>query len=139
RVGAQTPEGHLESDYLAFGATEHDARDALGKTPIGDVKALLDRLIDERRGSSTTRRWWDAMRDEGGDATEGRADRRSTASSSRAPAVCGAFAPTTARPSTRRCADGSRNRTPDAAATDRSAATPYARRPRCSGSPSATT
>ena len=70
RIGAQTPEGHLESDYLAAGATEHDAREALGKTPVGDVKALLDHLISERRGSETTRRWWDAMRDEGGDASE---------------------------------------------------------------------
>ena len=70
RIGAQTPEGHLESDYLAHGVTEHDARDALGTTPIADVKALLDQLIDERSGSSPTRRWWDAMRDEGGDAPE---------------------------------------------------------------------
>lgn len=70
RIGAQTPEGHLESDYLASGASEHDALDSLGRTPIGEVKALLDRLIDERRGSASPRRWWDAMRDEGGDATE---------------------------------------------------------------------
>lgn len=70
RIGAQTPEGHLESDYLAFGATEGAARDALGETPIGDVKALLDRLIEERRGAPPARRWWDAMRDEGGDEAE---------------------------------------------------------------------
>ncbi len=69
RIGAQTPEGHLESDYLASGATEDAARDALGETPIGDVKALLDRLIEERRGAPPVRRWWDAMRDEGGDET----------------------------------------------------------------------
>jgi len=67
RVGAQTPEGHLESDYLAAGATEQSARDVLGRTPIADVKALLDRLIADRRGAATTRRWWDAMRDEDGD------------------------------------------------------------------------
>ncbi len=71
RIGAQTPEGHLESDYLASGMTEPEARTALGKTPVADVKALLDRLIGERRGAaSSTRRWWDAMRDEGGDETE---------------------------------------------------------------------
>jgi hypothetical protein len=67
RIGAQTPEGHVESDYLAFGPTERDARDSLGHTPLDDVKALLDRLIAERRGTEATRRWWDAMRDEGGD------------------------------------------------------------------------
>lgn len=67
RIGAQTPEGHLESDYLATGATEQDARAALGATRLEDVKALLDRLIDERRASNPTRRWWDAMREEAGD------------------------------------------------------------------------
>ncbi len=70
RIGAQTPEGHLESDYAASGATEPAARAALGKTPIADVKALLDRLISERSGAASTRRWWDAMRDEGGDESE---------------------------------------------------------------------
>jgi hypothetical protein len=67
RIGAQTPEGHVESDYLASGATEQDAKEALGKTPLDDVKTLLDRLIAERRGSAASRRWWDAMRDESGD------------------------------------------------------------------------
>ena len=67
RVGAQTPKGHVESDYLAVAATEQDARTALGATRLEDVKALLDRLVDERRGSTSTRRWWDAMHDEGGD------------------------------------------------------------------------
>ena len=68
RLGAQTPEGHLESDYLARGATEADARARLGATPIGAVKALLDRLIAERSGGASTRRWWDAMRAEDGEA-----------------------------------------------------------------------
>jgi hypothetical protein len=40
------------------------ARSALGRMPLGDVKALLDRLIAERRGQHG-RRWWDAMRGEG--------------------------------------------------------------------------
>ena len=63
RIGAQAPEGHLESDYLTRGDTEATARTALGRMPLGDVKALLDRLIDAARGLSP-RRWWDAMRDE---------------------------------------------------------------------------
>ena len=64
RVGAQTPEGHLESDYLTRAKTEATARAALGHTPLADVKALLDRLIEARSGAPG-RRWWDAMRDEG--------------------------------------------------------------------------
>jgi hypothetical protein len=67
RIGAQTPEGHVESDFLASGSTEQEARDSLGRTPLADVKALLDRLIAGQRGAEPSRRWWDAMRDEGGD------------------------------------------------------------------------
>ena len=64
RLGAQTPEGHLESDYLATGATEREALDRLGRTPLDDVKTLLDELIARRRGAGPQRRWWDAMNDE---------------------------------------------------------------------------
>ena len=64
-LGAQTPEGHLESDYLVRAPSEPAARRMLGSTPLEDVKSLLDRLIRERSGSEPSRRWWDAMRDEG--------------------------------------------------------------------------
>lgn len=63
RIGAQTPEGHLESDYLSRASSEQAARISVGRMPLGDVKSLLDRLIVERRGQSE-RRWWDAMNDE---------------------------------------------------------------------------
>lgn len=66
RIGAQTPEGHLESDYLVYGATEADARRAIGAMALNDVKRELDRLIDEThhlRGQSP-RKWYDAMKDE---------------------------------------------------------------------------
>ncbi len=66
RLGAQTPEGHLESEYLATGATEREAIERLGRTPLGDVKQLLDTLIEQRRGRAPQRRWWDAMNDESG-------------------------------------------------------------------------
>jgi hypothetical protein len=66
RVGAQTPEGHLESDYLTHADSEADARRLLGEMPVVEVKVLLDRLIAERHGSAPPRRWWDAMRDEPG-------------------------------------------------------------------------
>src|SRR5690242_7906175 len=39
RLGAQTPEGHLESDYLVRASSEPEARRMLGATPLGDVKA----------------------------------------------------------------------------------------------------
>lgn len=68
RLGAQTPEGHVESEYLAEGSSEADARQRLGAMPLADVKSLLDGLIAERAGREPTRRWWDAMRDEGTDA-----------------------------------------------------------------------
>src|SRR4029434_4555352 len=38
RVGAQGIEGHLETDYLAYGATEDTARDAVGAMTLKDSK-----------------------------------------------------------------------------------------------------
>ena len=66
RLGAQSPEGHLESDYLFTAESEAGARAALGETPLEEVKALLDRLIASKQGAAPTRRWWDAMRDDDG-------------------------------------------------------------------------
>jgi hypothetical protein len=63
RIGAQSPEGHLESDYLARGTTEAEARERIGARSLTDVKSLLDTLISART-ATTTRRWFDAMRDE---------------------------------------------------------------------------
>ncbi len=68
RLGAQTPEGHLESDYLAHGATDAEARARLGETPLAEVKRLLDGLIAERAGADSTRRWRDAVRADAEDA-----------------------------------------------------------------------
>lgn len=68
RLGAQTPEGHLETDYLVTAGSEAEARAALGETPLADVNALLDRLIAQRHGEQPLRRWWNAMHDEGSDA-----------------------------------------------------------------------
>jgi hypothetical protein len=68
RLGAQSPEGHLESDYLVSAPTDAEARARLGELPLADVKSLLDGLIAERTGGTPSRRWWDAMREEGDDA-----------------------------------------------------------------------
>ena len=67
RLGAQSPEGHLETDYLLTAQSEADARAALGETKLSEVKALLDRVIAAKAGGAPSRRWWDAMREEGSD------------------------------------------------------------------------
>ena len=65
RQGAQSPEGHVESDYLVHADTEEDARQQLGEISLLAVKTLLDQLVEER-ADAPSRPWWDAMRDEGG-------------------------------------------------------------------------
>jgi hypothetical protein len=70
RIGAQSPEGHLETDYLARGATDAEARAQVGAWKLAQVKAALDQLIAARQGSTPNRRWWDAMREEGGEDSE---------------------------------------------------------------------
>jgi hypothetical protein len=69
RIGASSPEGHLESDVLARGATEAEARDRVATLALADVKHVLDELIARAPGGAPKRKWWDAMRDapEGGE------------------------------------------------------------------------
>ena len=64
RIGAQGIDGHLETDYIAYGATEQAARDAIGAMTLSSVKRLLDDMIAEQAANTPSRRWWDAMRDE---------------------------------------------------------------------------
>src|SRR6476660_3797090 len=59
RIGAQGIEGHLETDYLAYGATEDAARVTIGAMTLNEVKSVLDGLIRES-SSRPSRRWWDA-------------------------------------------------------------------------------
>ncbi len=61
RVGASAPEGHLESDVMAWGATDIDARQRVGAMPLNDVKRVLDTLIARAVGGAPKRKWWDAM------------------------------------------------------------------------------
>jgi hypothetical protein len=62
RVGAATPQGHLESGFLFRAGSEADARAAAGTMVLSEVKAVLDGLIAARAGGAPSRRWWDAMR-----------------------------------------------------------------------------
>jgi hypothetical protein len=64
RIGAQGIDGHLETDYLAYGPSEEAAREAVGAMTLSEVKAILERLIREHAANKPARRWWDAMRDE---------------------------------------------------------------------------
>lgn len=61
RIGASTPEGHLETIVLARGATEADARERVGGMLLSDAKRALDELIAHAIGDRPRRRWWDAM------------------------------------------------------------------------------
>src|SRR5574338_848350 len=59
RIGAQGIEGHLETDYLAYGVSEEEARATIGAMTLNDVKAMLERLIREQAANRPSRRWWD--------------------------------------------------------------------------------
>ena len=65
RTGEQTPAGHLETGYLSRAATEAEAIADVARLPLSAVKELLDACVVAATGSTTPRRWWDAMRDEG--------------------------------------------------------------------------
>ena len=64
RIGSSAPEGHLESDVLARGATESIARQRVGALSLSDVKRLLDDLIARAPAGPPKRKWWDAMADD---------------------------------------------------------------------------
>lgn len=68
RIGASVPEGHLESDVLARGATDREARDRVGALALNDVKRVLDDLIARVPGGAPKRKWWDAMNADDGES-----------------------------------------------------------------------
>jgi hypothetical protein len=62
--GDPVASGHLETDFLAFAATEEEARKMVGALSLNEVKLKLDGLIKARRSELLP--WWDSMRNEGG-------------------------------------------------------------------------
>ena len=60
--GDPVASGHLETDFLAFAATEEEARRMVGALSLNEVKLKLDDLIKARRSELLP--WWDSMRNE---------------------------------------------------------------------------
>jgi hypothetical protein len=46
------PEGHIETEYLAFGGTAEEAGAALQRMTLYELKEHLDRLIEKRKDLS---------------------------------------------------------------------------------------
>jgi hypothetical protein len=65
RIGAATPSGHVETDFLAEADTEADAHAVVASLSLSEVRAALHAAVAERAQGTPARRWWDAMRDEG--------------------------------------------------------------------------
>ena len=59
--GGSVAAGHLETEYLAFGADEAIVRDQVGLLLLNQVKQLLDQLID--RDTPPSPPWYEVMRD----------------------------------------------------------------------------
>ena len=64
RIGAQSPEGHLESDYVARGSTEAEAIANAGRLSLSDTRKILDALVAPAGAEKPSRRWFDVMRDD---------------------------------------------------------------------------
>ena len=62
RQGDPVASGHVETDYLRYGATEEEAHAQVGAMRLNDALAELNRKIEEQ---SASRPWWEAMNDEG--------------------------------------------------------------------------
>ena len=67
RIGATSPSGHVETDYLAEADSEDDARAVVAAMSLAEVRSALHAAVAERAQGAPARRWWDAMRDDGGE------------------------------------------------------------------------
>lgn len=66
RIGEAAVEGHVETDFLAHGVTADEARARIGTLRLSEVKEVLEAALRARQPAGPQRRWWDAMRNEGG-------------------------------------------------------------------------
>ena len=57
RIGMQGVEGHLETPFLAWGASPAEASSALGAMAIDEVKAVLDDVIRKNAPAGIPPRW----------------------------------------------------------------------------------
>jgi hypothetical protein len=62
RRGDNVATGHIETDYLVYGATEEEAREKMGAMMLNDALAELNARIQMR--GKPGRPWWEAMQDE---------------------------------------------------------------------------
>ncbi|MDB4899496.1 MAG: hypothetical protein JWN53_1304 [Gemmatimonadetes bacterium] len=67
RIGAASPIGHLETDFLAEADSEVDAAAVVGALSLAQVRGALHALIAEQAGGPPARRWWEAMQDDADD------------------------------------------------------------------------
>src|SRR5829696_7326293 len=64
RIGATSPSGHVETDFLAEADAEEDARAVVAALSLAEVRSALHVAVAERAHGAPARRWWDAMRDD---------------------------------------------------------------------------
>ncbi|MBX9927929.1 MAG: hypothetical protein K2X99_03370 [Gemmatimonadaceae bacterium] len=62
RIGPQGVEGHLETEYLAWGETAAEAATRAGALTLDAAREELERSLAQHR-PPTERRWYDVMRD----------------------------------------------------------------------------
>jgi hypothetical protein len=61
--GDPVASGHLETEFLGYGASETEAREHVGALLLNEVKVHLDKLILAK--NAELKPWWEAMRQEG--------------------------------------------------------------------------
>ncbi len=63
RIGASSPIGHLETDFLAESDRADEARALVGALSLSQGRAALHALIAEQAGGAPPRRWYEVMQD----------------------------------------------------------------------------
>ena len=64
RIGAASPSGHLETDFLAESDSETEARSIVAALSLSQVRGVLHALIAGRQGGAPTRKWYDVMNED---------------------------------------------------------------------------